>query len=178
MTSSHSAFSLSGYTIFSVVAKLVFLRFVGAGMWGFHDRDLMLRKSLYVLMDRGVEKEALKRRWRWQQTQQNKEVSGPALQRVLHDEWAHRAVRGRVTWRTRKCFAVTDDEVNCWFFPCMTASLNVKRLSLLIGFFFFPCSPRTQSHDQSENHKPIKIIQPLLIYSCSVLCNLLLRLKW
>lgn len=44
-------------------------------MWGFHDRDLMLRKSLYVLMDRGIEREALKRRWRWQQTQQNKEVS-------------------------------------------------------------------------------------------------------
>lgn len=52
-------------------------------MWGFHDRDLMLRKSLYVLMDRGVEKEALKRRWRWQQTQQNKEVSGPALRRAF-----------------------------------------------------------------------------------------------
>lgn len=48
-----------------------------AGMWGFHDRDLMLRKSLYTLMDKGVEREALKRRWRWQQTQQNKEV-GPA----------------------------------------------------------------------------------------------------
>lgn len=44
------------------------------GMWGFHDRDLMLRKSLYTLMDKGVEREALKRRWRWQQTQQNKEV--------------------------------------------------------------------------------------------------------
>ncbi|XP_028911354.1 LOW QUALITY PROTEIN: OTU domain-containing protein 7B [Ornithorhynchus anatinus] len=44
------------------------------GMWGFHDRDLMLRKSLYALMDKGVEKEALQRRWRWQQTQQNKEV--------------------------------------------------------------------------------------------------------
>lgn len=44
-------------------------------MWGFHDRDLMLRKSLYALMDHGLEREALKRRWRWQQTQQNKEVS-------------------------------------------------------------------------------------------------------
>uniref|UniRef100_A0A8D0G072 OTU domain-containing protein 7B n=1 Tax=Sphenodon punctatus TaxID=8508 RepID=A0A8D0G072_SPHPU len=44
------------------------------GMWGFHDRDLMLRKALYTLMDKGVEREALKRRWRWQQTQQNKEV--------------------------------------------------------------------------------------------------------
>lgn len=43
-------------------------------MWGFHDRDLVLRKALYALMDKGAEKEALKRRWRWQQTQQNKEV--------------------------------------------------------------------------------------------------------
>lgn len=48
--------------------------FSNAGMWGFHDRDLMLRKSLYALMDHGLEREALKRRWRWQQTQQNKEV--------------------------------------------------------------------------------------------------------
>ncbi|KTF80621.1 hypothetical protein cypCar_00017117 [Cyprinus carpio] len=50
------------------------------GMWGFHDRDLMLRKSLYALMDHGQEREALKRRWRWQQTMQNKEcrVTGGA----------------------------------------------------------------------------------------------------
>lgn len=49
-----------------------------AGMWGFHDRDLMLRKALYALMDHGQEREALRRRWRWQQTMQNKEV-GPGL---------------------------------------------------------------------------------------------------
>lgn len=48
--------------------------FANAGMWGFHDRDLMLRKSLHALMDHGLERDALKRRWRWQQTQQNKEV--------------------------------------------------------------------------------------------------------
>lgn len=45
-------------------------------MWGFHDRDLMLRKSLYTMMKSGAERDALKRRWRWQQTQQNKEVRG------------------------------------------------------------------------------------------------------
>lgn len=45
-----------------------------SGMWGFHDRDLVLRKSLYAMMKSGAEREALKRRWRWQQTQQNKEV--------------------------------------------------------------------------------------------------------
>ncbi|KAK2540050.1 Otud7b [Columba livia] len=53
------------------------------GMWGFHDRDLMLRKSLHTLMDKGAEREALKRRWRWQQTQQNKE-SGLVY---TEDEW-------------------------------------------------------------------------------------------
>lgn len=53
------------------------------GMWGFHDRDLMLRKSLYALMDHGQEREALKRRWRWQQTMQNKE-SGLVY---TEDEW-------------------------------------------------------------------------------------------
>ncbi|GAB5572227.1 OTU domain-containing protein 7B [Prionailurus iriomotensis] len=44
------------------------------GMWGFHDRDLVLRKALYTMMRTGAEREALKRRWRWQQTQQNKEL--------------------------------------------------------------------------------------------------------
>ncbi|XP_067878726.1 OTU domain-containing protein 7B isoform X2 [Heterodontus francisci] len=53
------------------------------GMWGFHDRDLMLRKALYSMMEKGAEKEALKRRWRWQQTQQNKE-SGLVY---TEDEW-------------------------------------------------------------------------------------------
>lgn len=47
---------------------------LAAGMWGFHDRDLVLRKALYTMMRTGAEREALKRRWRWQQTQQNKEV--------------------------------------------------------------------------------------------------------
>lgn len=36
----------------------------------------MLRKSLYTMMKSGAERDALKRRWRWQQTQQNKEVRG------------------------------------------------------------------------------------------------------
>ncbi|XP_016056309.1 PREDICTED: OTU domain-containing protein 7A [Miniopterus natalensis] len=53
------------------------------GMWGFHDRDLVLRKALYTMMRTGAEREALKRRWRWQQTQQNKE-SGLVY---TEDEW-------------------------------------------------------------------------------------------
>lgn len=74
--------SLNYFIIFKCNYKLyIFLDvlnvpvlFSDAGMWGFHDRDLMLRKSLYALMDHGLEREALKRRWRWQQTLQNKEV--------------------------------------------------------------------------------------------------------
>uniref|UniRef100_A0A8C0J103 OTU domain-containing protein 7B n=1 Tax=Chelonoidis abingdonii TaxID=106734 RepID=A0A8C0J103_CHEAB len=57
------------------------------GMWGFHDRDLMLRKSLYTLMDKGVEREALKRRWRWQQTQQNKESGLVYTEEEWQKEW-------------------------------------------------------------------------------------------
>ncbi|XP_037308730.2 OTU domain-containing protein 7B isoform X1 [Pungitius pungitius] len=57
------------------------------GMWGFHDRDLMLRKSLYALMDRGLEREALKRRWRWQQTQQNKESGLVYTEEEWQKEW-------------------------------------------------------------------------------------------
>ncbi|XP_053134468.1 OTU domain-containing protein 7B [Hemicordylus capensis] len=57
------------------------------GMWGFHDRDLMLRKALYALMDKGVEKEALRRRWRWQQTQQNKESGLVYTEEEWQKEW-------------------------------------------------------------------------------------------
>ncbi|TRY55313.1 hypothetical protein DNTS_013465, partial [Danionella cerebrum] len=57
------------------------------GMWGFHDRDLMLRKSLYALMDHGEEKEALKRRWRWQQTMQNKESGLVYTEEEWQKEW-------------------------------------------------------------------------------------------
>uniref|UniRef100_A0A8D2JC28 ubiquitinyl hydrolase 1 n=1 Tax=Varanus komodoensis TaxID=61221 RepID=A0A8D2JC28_VARKO len=57
------------------------------GMWGFHDRDLMLRKSLYTLMDKGVEREALKRRWRWHQTQQNKESGLVYTEEEWQKEW-------------------------------------------------------------------------------------------
>ncbi|KAG5856573.1 hypothetical protein ANANG_G00009360 [Anguilla anguilla] len=57
------------------------------GMWGFHDRDLMLRKSLYALMDHGQEREALRRRWRWQQTQQNKESGLVYTEEEWQKEW-------------------------------------------------------------------------------------------
>ncbi|XP_070622639.1 OTU domain-containing protein 7B [Erythrolamprus reginae] len=57
------------------------------GMWGFHDRDLMLRKCLHTLMDRGAEREALKRRWRWHQTQQNKESGLVYTEEEWQKEW-------------------------------------------------------------------------------------------
>ncbi|MBN3289452.1 OTU7A protein, partial [Polypterus senegalus] len=57
------------------------------GMWGFHDRDLMLRKSLYAMMKSGTEREALKRRWRWQQTQQNKESGLVYTEEEWEREW-------------------------------------------------------------------------------------------
>uniref|UniRef100_A0A7N6AFK9 ubiquitinyl hydrolase 1 n=1 Tax=Anabas testudineus TaxID=64144 RepID=A0A7N6AFK9_ANATE len=57
------------------------------GMWGFHDRDLMLRKSLYTMMKSGAEKDALKRRWRWQQTQQNKESGLVYTEEEWEREW-------------------------------------------------------------------------------------------
>ncbi|KAM9293991.1 OTU domain-containing protein 7B [Gastrophryne carolinensis] len=57
------------------------------GMWGFHDRDLVLRKSLYALMDKGTEKEALKRRWRFQQTVQNKESGLVYTEEEWQKEW-------------------------------------------------------------------------------------------
>ncbi|XP_067090831.1 OTU domain-containing protein 7A [Osmerus mordax] len=57
------------------------------GMWGFHDRDLVLRKSLYAMMKTGAEREALKRRWRWQQTQQNKESGLVYTEEEWEREW-------------------------------------------------------------------------------------------
>ncbi|XP_056138146.1 OTU domain-containing protein 7A [Lampris incognitus] len=58
------------------------------GMWGFHDRDLMLRKSLYIMMKSGTERAALKRRWRWQQTQQNKESGLVYTEEEWEKEWS------------------------------------------------------------------------------------------
>ncbi|XP_067829530.1 OTU domain-containing protein 7A [Heptranchias perlo] len=57
------------------------------GMWGFHDRDLMLRKALYTMMKKGTERDALKRRWRWQQTQQNKESGLVYTEEEWEREW-------------------------------------------------------------------------------------------
>ncbi|KAL7980323.1 hypothetical protein Chor_014652 [Crotalus horridus] len=58
------------------------------GMWGFHDRDLVLRKALYAMMRSGAEREALKRRWRWQQTHQNKESGLVYTEEEWEREWS------------------------------------------------------------------------------------------
>ena len=46
-------------------------------MWGIHDRQLMLRKALYDTLTKKYYRQALYRRWRWQQTQINKQVTSP-----------------------------------------------------------------------------------------------------
>ncbi len=46
-----------------------------SGMWGFHDRLLTLRKALFTTVNNCRAKGAMWRRWRWHQTQVNKEVS-------------------------------------------------------------------------------------------------------
>merc|ERR1719391_899556 len=48
------------------------------GMWGFHDRLLTLRKTLYNFLTQSPATDALYRRWRWQCAQQNFQ-SGLAL---------------------------------------------------------------------------------------------------
>lgn len=110
-----------------------------SGMWGFHDRDLMLRKSLYTMMKSGAERDALKRRWRWQQTQQNKEVRNELVishySLRLHDT-AFPKWRG---WENPSFFRVAlfgQKMVLLWFRVCISAaawlliSLNPSALSL------------------------------------------------
>jgi len=43
-------------------------------MWGFHDRQLILRKLLALNVAGGSAADAFIRRWRWQQTSSNKQV--------------------------------------------------------------------------------------------------------
>jgi len=45
-----------------------------AGIWGFHDRRLTLRKALCSTLTEGGAKDAFRRRWRYHQSQINKQV--------------------------------------------------------------------------------------------------------
>ncbi|XP_018595220.1 OTU domain-containing protein 7B isoform X2 [Scleropages formosus] len=56
-------------------------------IWGIQDRDLTLRKSLHAQMDHGLKREALRRRWRWQQTQQNRELGLLLTEEEWQKEW-------------------------------------------------------------------------------------------
>ena len=54
------------------------------GMWGFHDRLLTLRKTLYTFLTTSPAVDSIYRRWRWHCAQQNSQ-SGLAL---TEDEWS------------------------------------------------------------------------------------------
>ena len=54
-------------------------------MWGFHDRELILRTALHRLLTAGVEKEGVWRRWKHQTGLRNKEAGGLTFS---DDEWA------------------------------------------------------------------------------------------
>ncbi|XP_071965821.1 OTU domain-containing protein 7B-like [Antedon mediterranea] len=62
------------------------------GMWGFHDRLLTLRKSLYKALTDNQDSrfmQKLKRRWRWQQMQTNKESGLVFSEEEWEEEWRH-----------------------------------------------------------------------------------------
>lgn len=58
------------------------------GMWGFQDRLLTLRKALYDTLTSHLAKGAIKRRWRFQQWEKNKEAGGLLYsEEEWEDEW-------------------------------------------------------------------------------------------
>ncbi|XP_069695244.1 OTU domain-containing protein 7B-like isoform X3 [Periplaneta americana] len=57
------------------------------GMWGFHDRLLTLRKALHGFMTGSECRDALWRRWRWQQTRLNAEAGFVYSEEEWRKEW-------------------------------------------------------------------------------------------
>lgn len=57
------------------------------GMWGFHDRLLTLRKALHGFLTGSKCKDALWRRWRWQQTRLNAEAGFVYTEDEWKKEW-------------------------------------------------------------------------------------------
>lgn len=53
-------------------------------MWGFHDHSLILRTALHRLLTTGVEKEGIKRRWKYQTQLRNDEAGGLTF---TEEEW-------------------------------------------------------------------------------------------
>ena len=58
-----------------------------AGMWGFHDRLLTLRKALYSFLSSGEAASAIYRRWRWQCSQQNASYDLSLSEAEWAEEW-------------------------------------------------------------------------------------------
>lgn len=56
-------------------------------MWGFHDRRLTLRKALHSILSEGECRDALWRRWRFQQTRMNKEAGLVYSETEWAKEW-------------------------------------------------------------------------------------------
>lgn len=74
--------------VFSLIELLLFLpilHFVFLGMWGFHDRLLILRKALHALLTTGTFRHALWRRWRWQNARSNLQAGLDLF--LNEDEW-------------------------------------------------------------------------------------------
>jgi OTU domain-containing protein 7 len=53
-------------------------------MWGFHDHSLILRTALHRLLTAGVEREGIKRRWKYQTQLRNDEAGGLTF---TEEEW-------------------------------------------------------------------------------------------
>lgn len=56
-------------------------------MWGIHDRQLMLRRELYETLTKKSYRQALYRRWRWQQAAQNKQADLIFSEDEWQTEW-------------------------------------------------------------------------------------------
>ena len=58
-------------------------------MWGFHDHELILRTALHRLLTRGIEKEGIRRRWKYQTQLRNMEAGGLTFSPAEWDfEWS------------------------------------------------------------------------------------------
>ncbi|GFN86809.1 otu domain-containing protein 7b [Plakobranchus ocellatus] len=60
-----------------------------AAMWGIHDRQLILRKELHETLTKAAYKDALYRRWRYQQTLTNKQSGLVFSEAEWQEEWSN-----------------------------------------------------------------------------------------
>lgn len=57
------------------------------GMWGIHDRQLMLRNCLHEMLTRGSRRQTLWRRWRWTESKWNLQSGLQLTDEEWHREW-------------------------------------------------------------------------------------------